>query len=91
MVSAKPNKRFEPTAQKLRFWVPSALRAPAPINGTLGPMSISHAIVGAIGETVAFVVGRIAGKTFNLEPKRAQRIGEIIVLCVIFGALRTYP
>jgi hypothetical protein len=23
------NKRFEPTAQKLRFWVPSALRAPA--------------------------------------------------------------
>jgi len=24
-----PNKRFEPTAQKLRFWVPSALRAPA--------------------------------------------------------------
>lgn len=26
---AKPNKRFEPTTQKLRFWVPSALRAPA--------------------------------------------------------------
>lgn len=26
---ALPNKRFEPTAQKLRFWVPSALRAPA--------------------------------------------------------------
>ena len=24
-----PNKRFEPTAQKLRFWAPSALRAPA--------------------------------------------------------------
>ena len=24
-----PNKRFEPTAQKLRFWVPSTLRAPA--------------------------------------------------------------
>ena len=23
---AKPNKRFEPTAQKLRFWVPCALR-----------------------------------------------------------------
>ena len=53
----------------------------------MGPMSISHAIVGAIGETAALVVGRIAGKTFNLEPKRAQRIGEIIVLCVIFGAL----
>lgn len=26
---SSPNKRFEPTAQKLRFWVPSALRAPA--------------------------------------------------------------
>jgi len=24
------NKRFEPTAQKLRYWVPSALCAPAP-------------------------------------------------------------
>jgi len=30
MVSiVKPNKRFEPTAQKLHFWVLSALRAQA--------------------------------------------------------------
>ena len=27
--AALPNKRFEPTAQMLHFWVPSALRAPA--------------------------------------------------------------
>lgn len=29
MQTSPPNKRFEPIAQKLRFWVPSALRAPA--------------------------------------------------------------
>jgi len=28
-LSHRPNKRFEPTAQKLRFWVPYALRAQA--------------------------------------------------------------
>lgn len=30
----KPNKHFEPTAQKLRFWIPSALRAPASAQAT---------------------------------------------------------
>ena len=53
---------------------------------TLGTMSILDATAYAIGETAAYVVGRIAGRTFHLEPKRAQRIGEYIVIGVIVGA-----
>jgi hypothetical protein len=49
-------------------------------------MSIADATACAVGEIAAYVVGRIAGKTFRLEPKRAQRIGEYIVLGALFGA-----
>ncbi len=49
-------------------------------------MSILDAPAYAIGETAAHVAGRIAGRTLNLEPKRAQRIGEYIVIGVIVGA-----
>jgi len=49
-------------------------------------MSILDATAYAIGETAAYVVGRIAGRTFHLEPKRARRIGEYIVIGVIVGA-----
>ena len=58
----------------------------APLISTLGTMSILDATAYAIGETAAYVVGRIAGRTFHLEPKRAQRIGEYIVIGVIVGA-----
>ena len=40
----------------------------------------------AIGETVAYLAGRVVGRTFQLEPKKAQRIGEYIVISVIVGA-----
>lgn len=52
----------------------------------LGTMSILDAAAYAIGETAAYLVGRVAGRTFHLEPKRAQRIGEYVVLGVILGA-----
>ena len=32
-----------------------------------------------------YVVGKITGRAFKLGPKRAQRIGEYIVMAVIIG------
>ncbi|MDA8259804.1 MAG: hypothetical protein M0Z99_29885 [Betaproteobacteria bacterium] len=49
-------------------------------------MSILDAAAYAIGETSAYLVGRVAGRTFHLEPKKAQRIGEYIVIGAIAGA-----
>ncbi len=49
-------------------------------------MSIFDAAAYAIGETVAYVVGRIVGRTFHINPKNAQAIGEYVVLGVIVGA-----
>jgi hypothetical protein len=48
-------------------------------------MSIFDATAYVIGETAAYVLGLVAGRTFNLEPKRAQRIGEYIVIGAIVG------
>ena len=50
-------------------------------------MNIFEPVAILIGETAAYVVGRLAGRTFHLVPKRAQRTGENIVLCVIFGTV----
>ena len=49
-------------------------------------MSILEAAATAIGEMAAYVVGRIAGKTFRLAPKTAQSVGEYVVFGVIVGA-----
>ena len=49
-------------------------------------MNIFEAAALSIGEVAACVVGLCAGKTFHLDPKKAQKIGEYIVLGVIFGA-----
>jgi CDP-diglyceride synthetase len=49
-------------------------------------MSILEAAATAIGETIAYVVGRIAGRTFRLAPKTAQSVGESVVFGVIVGA-----
>lgn len=48
-------------------------------------MSIFNATAYAIGETATYVVGRVAGRTFNLEPKKAQRIGGYILFSAISG------
>lgn len=48
-------------------------------------MSIFDATAYAIGETATYVVGQVAGRTFNLEPKKAQRIGGYIVISAIAG------
>ena len=49
-------------------------------------MSILGATAYAIGEIAAYLVGRVAGRTFHLEAKRAQRIGEYIVIGAIVAA-----
>jgi hypothetical protein len=49
-------------------------------------MSILDATAYAIGEAAAYLVGRVAGRTFHLEPKSAQRIGEYVVIGAIVGA-----
>ena len=43
------------------------------------------AIPAAVAEIVAYVVGKITGRAFKMDPKRAQRIGEYIVMAVIIG------
>lgn len=47
------------------------------------------AIICAIGEATAYLAGAIIGRTFRLEPKHAQRIGEIVVLVLLTGGLVT--
>lgn len=49
-------------------------------------MSLLDATAYAIGETVAYLSGRVVGRTFHLDPKKAQRIGEYVVIGVIVGA-----
>jgi branched-subunit amino acid ABC-type transport system permease component len=49
-------------------------------------MSLLDATAYAIGETVAYLAGRVVGRTFHLDTKRAQRIGEYVVIGVIVGA-----
>ena len=43
------------------------------------------AIPAANAEIVAYVIGKVTGRAFKLDPKRAQRIGEYIVMAVIIG------
>lgn len=52
----------------------------------LDVMNVLEAAAGAIGEVAAYVIGRIAGRSFHLEPKKAQAIGEYAVIGVIVGA-----
>jgi membrane protein DedA with SNARE-associated domain len=49
-------------------------------------MSVFEAAACAIGEVVAYVVGRVVGRTFLLDPKKAQVIGEYVVIGAIVGA-----
>nr|WP_294838387.1 hypothetical protein [uncultured Methylotenera sp.] len=37
-------------------------------------------LVSVIGETLAYVIGKATGRTFHLDPKKAQKIGEYFVL-----------
>jgi hypothetical protein len=48
---------------------------------------VIQAIASMIGEMAAYVLGLLAGRTFHLEPKKAQRIGENIIIAVFFGAM----
>lgn len=46
-------------------------------------MNIIEDIISAIGEIVAYLLGQIVRYTFHLEPKKAQLIGEYMVLLLI--------
>lgn len=52
-------------------------------------MSAFEMLISAVGETVAYVAGRVVGRTFSIERKRAQTIGEIIVYSALVIALAT--
>jgi hypothetical protein len=40
-------------------------------------------IIPAALELVAWAVGKVTGRTFKIDPKRAENIGSMIVLAVI--------
>jgi len=48
---------------------------------------MADAITYAIGEAASYVAGLIIGHTFHIEPKRAQRIGEIVLIALLAGVL----
>ncbi len=50
-------------------------------------MSAGDAVSYAIGEAIMFIVSKVTGKTFNLEPNKAQRIGELVIFSVLIGAI----
>lgn len=49
-------------------------------------MSFLDAVTGAIGDIVACVVGRIAGRTFNLKRMNPHTLGEYVLLGILAGA-----
>lgn len=49
-------------------------------------MSVIEAVALSIGEVTALVVGRVAGKTFDLKPVKTKHLGENVVLGMHFGA-----
>ena len=48
-------------------------------------MDLFEPIAGAVGELSACVLGRVVGRTFNLDGRKAQRIGEHVILAVVLG------
>ena len=48
---------------------------------------MADAITWAIGEAAAYMAGLIVGRTFHIEPKRAQRIGEMVIVALLAGVL----
>ena len=52
-------------------------------------MSAFDAVAYAIGEATAYIAGSIVGRTFSLERKRAQGIGEYMALGALVITLAT--
>lgn len=48
---------------------------------------MADAITYAIGEVTSYLAGLLIGRTFRLDPKRAQRIGELVLLVLLAGVL----
>ena len=46
---------------------------------------ILEAIPAALAEFMGYVIGKVTGRVFKLEEKQAQRIGEYIVLGIVFA------
>ncbi len=42
-------------------------------------------IFNAVGEFIGLIAGQIVGRTFQLEPKKAQAIGAYFALTLILG------
>lgn len=41
----------------------------------------------AIGELASYLAGLFIGRAFSLEPKRARRVGEIVLFVLLVGVL----
>ncbi len=41
----------------------------------------------ATGEFVVWLVGKIIGHTFGIEPKKAKKIGELVIFFVLIGEI----
>ena len=52
-------------------------------------MSAFDAVANAIGEAAAYIAGRIVGRTFSIERKRAQSIGEYVAIGALVVTLAT--
>lgn len=46
-------------------------------------------IVCAIGDIASYLAGLIIGRSFNLEPKRAQKVGEYVIFSIFIGLIIT--
>ena len=58
------------------------------IQITLELMALFDAIPTAVAELVGYVVSKVTGRVFKLNPKESQRLGEYVVLGLIaFGGL----
>jgi uncharacterized membrane protein YeaQ/YmgE (transglycosylase-associated protein family) len=38
------------------------------------------------GDLVAYIIGKVLGRTFHLDREKARKVGEIVLLSAVIGA-----
>lgn len=48
---------------------------------------MGESIAYAVGEIASYIAGMIIGRSFNLEPKHAQKVGEYVIFSIFIVLL----
>jgi hypothetical protein len=50
-------------------------------------MSLFEGVANAVAELIAYVAGKATGRTLKIEPDRAQKIGEYMVIALVLSSV----